>query len=179
MSRKSYRLFAQEATGKLMEFLSAILPGKMISIMYFDEAHELGMHFWILLRLVQHQLSSTKMWYIFMGTKSSISYYAPRPDKSQSPALLACTCLTVAIVLSLRLRAELTQLLPPYIDLGFDQRAIAKGGAAISVRMGKMQTIEFISQYGRPMYVDFVFKPHLVISFLGGVHIYLKKCRAR
>ena len=179
MSRKSYSLFAQEATGKLMEFLSAILPGKMISIMYFDEAHELRLHLRIFLRLVQHQLLSTKMWYVFMGTKSSISYYAPRPDKSQSPALLACTCLTVAIVLSLRLRAELTQLLPPYIDLGFDQRAIAKGGAAISVRMGKMQTIEFISQYGRPMYVDFVFKPHLVISFLGGVHIYLKKCRAR
>ncbi|KAF8320505.1 hypothetical protein F5887DRAFT_1031704, partial [Amanita rubescens] len=62
------------------------------------------------------------MWYTFMGTKSSIFYYAPPPSQSQSSALLACTCLTEAIVLSsMRLKSELKQLLKPYIDLGFDQ----------------------------------------------------------
>jgi hypothetical protein len=178
-SRKYYGLSAKEATKKLVEFLSAVLPAKRISVMYFDEAHELGFHFWIFLRLVQHQLSSTKMWYVFMGTKSSISYYAPRPSERQSPASLACTCLTEAIVLSLQLKGELAQLLTPYIDLGFDQRAIAMGRAVVSVRMGDMQAIEFLSQYGRPMYVDLACKPQLLISLPGGVHIYLKKNRAR
>jgi hypothetical protein len=89
-----YELDARKATENLVEFLSTVLPEKTISVMYFDEAHELGLHYWIFLRLVQHQLSSTKMWYTFMGTKARISYYAPPPSESQSPAFLACTCLT-------------------------------------------------------------------------------------
>jgi len=146
-----------------------------ISVMYFDKAHELGLHFWIFLYLAQHQLSLMKMWYIFMGTKLSISYYAPCPNKCQSSALLACTCLTKEIVLSLWLKAELAQLLPPYIDLGFDQWMIAKGGVQVSVCLGDMQTIKFLSQYGRQMYIDLTCKPQLLISLPGGVHIYLKK----
>jgi hypothetical protein len=119
------------------------------------------------------------MWYAFMGTKSSISYYAPRPSQRQSPASLACTYLTEEIVLSLRLKAELARLLPPYIDLGFDQQAIAMGREVVSIRMGEMQTIEFLCRYGRPMYVYLACKPQLLISLPGGVHIYLKKRRAR
>jgi hypothetical protein len=177
-SRKVYGLFAKEATENLVKFLSDVLP-KRISVMYFDEAHELGLHFWIFRRLVQHQLSSMKMWYVFMGTKSSLSYYAPPPSKRQSPASLACTCLTEEIVLSLKLKAELTRLLPPYIDLGFDQRAIAMRTEVVSVRMGEMQTIEFLCRYGRPMYVYFACKPQLFISLPGGMHSYLKKRQAR
>ena len=64
----------------------------------------------------------------------------------------------------------------PYIDLGFDQRAIAKS-RAVSVRMGDMETIEFLSQYGRPMYVDLASKPQSLISLPAGVHTCLKKRR--
>ncbi|KAF8343351.1 hypothetical protein F5887DRAFT_1212483 [Amanita rubescens] len=133
--QQCYELHAEDATKRLMKFLSDVLPTKRISVMYFDEAPELGSHLRIFLRLVQRQLSSTKMWYTFMGTKSSISYNAPPDNK-----------------FSLRPKPELARLLPPYyIDLGFDQQAIANS-RAVSVRMGDMQTIEFISQYGRPMW---------------------------
>ncbi len=165
MSSKIYELHAEDATKKLMKFLFNVLPTKRIGVMYFDEAHELGSHFWTFLRLVQHQLSSTKMWYTFMGTKSKISCDVPHPGDRQSVASLACTCLTEAIVLSLQLK-----LLPPYIDLGFDQQAIANS-RALSVRMGEMQTIGFIAQYGRPMYVDLACKPELLISLPGGERI--------
>jgi hypothetical protein len=60
---------------------------------------------------------------------------------------------------------EMAHLPSPYISLGFDQRAIANDGAAVSVSMGKMQTIEFLSQYGRPLYVDLTCKPQLLILF--------------
>ena len=178
-SLKIYKCFAEEATKNLGEFLSSLLPAKRISVMYFDEAHELGLHFWIFLRLVQHQGLSTNMWYAFMGTKSSVSYYAPHPSERQCPASLACTCLTKEIELSLKLKMELARLLHPYIDLGFDQRAIAMGREVVNVRMGEMQTIEFLSRYGRPMYVYLACKLQLFISLPGGVHIYLKKHRAR
>ena len=152
MAEHFYKHHAEEATRKLMEFLSRVLPGK-ISVMYIDEAHELGPHLCqIFLRLVQHQPRLTRMWYTLMGTKSSISYHAPPRHKSQSAASLACTCLTEVIVISFRLKEEVARLPTPYIDVGFDQRAIAKS-RAVSVRMGDMETIEFLSQYGRPMYV--------------------------
>jgi hypothetical protein len=82
--RKIYELHAEEATNKLTEFLSAVPPAKRISVMYFDEAHKLGSHFWIFLSLVQYQLSHTKLWYTFIATKSSISDYGPRPTNRQS-----------------------------------------------------------------------------------------------
>ena len=161
---------AKKATEKLMGFLSRVYPKQKMSVMYFDEAHELGSLVWILLRLVQHQPWFTKMWYTFMGMKSRISYYVPPPSECQSVASLACTCLTEAIVLSARLRQEVSRILPPYFDLGFDQRAIAKSREPVTVRMGDMETIKFISQYGRPMYVDLACKPQLLISLPGGVH---------
>ncbi|KAF8343352.1 hypothetical protein F5887DRAFT_1212486 [Amanita rubescens] len=136
MSRKIYELHAKEAINKLTEFLSGVLPAKRISVMYFDEAHKLDSHFWILLRFVQHQLR-TRMWYTFIATKSSTSYYGPRPTGNMS---------------GLQLISEVARLLTPYFDLGFDQRAIATSNAQVSVSMGDMQTIEFISQYGRPMW---------------------------
>ena len=170
MSSHFFGHHAKKATEKLMEFLSDVIPGKKISVMYFDEAHELsGSHFSIFLRLVQHQLSSTKMWYTFIGTKSPSS-------KRQYAASLACTCLTEAIV---QLKQGVARLLPPYIDLGFDQRAIAKSKAPVTVRMGDMETIEFLSQYGRPMYVDLAYKPQLLISLPGGARVCLEKDHTR
>jgi len=81
ISREIYGIHAEEATEELMEFLSDALPAGRITVMYFDEVHELGAHLSTFLRLVQHQLSSTKMWYTFMGTKSKISCYAPHPSE--------------------------------------------------------------------------------------------------
>ncbi|KAF8816611.1 hypothetical protein BYT27DRAFT_7220522 [Phlegmacium glaucopus] len=133
ISHRCYMPSAEEATKKLMEFLSHVLPTKRICIMYFDEAHELDLQLWIFLRLVQHQPLSTKM--CSTGTKSSLSYYAPPPNKYHS----------------LRLKHEVARLPTPYIDLGFDQQAIEKS-RAISACMGDMETIEFISQFGRPMW---------------------------
>jgi hypothetical protein len=66
----------------------------------------------------------------------------------------------------------------PYINLGFDQQAIAKSGAG-TVLMGDMQTIQFICQYGRPMYVDLAGKPQSLISLSAGVHICLKQGSTR
>ncbi len=68
----------------------------------------------------------------------------------------------------MRLKSELKQLLKPYIDLGFDQRAIAESWARVRVRMGDMQTIAFISRFGRPMYVDVACRPQLLILLPGG-----------
>lgn len=48
-SHKIYGLSAKEAAKNLVEFVSAVLPAKRIGVMYLDEAHELGLHFWIFL----------------------------------------------------------------------------------------------------------------------------------
>ena len=65
-------------------------------------------------------------------------------------------CLTEAIVHSVLLKGQFTRILPPYIDLGFDQQAIAiaKNEAEVSIRMQDIETLKFVSQYGRPMYAD-------------------------
>ena len=63
-------------------------------------------------------------------------------------------CLTEAIVHSVQLKGQFARILPPYIDLGFDQQviAIAKNEAEVTIRMQDMETVKFHSQYGRPMY---------------------------
>ena len=91
ISREYYETNAKEATKQLTKFLSLVLPAKTISVVYFDEAHELEMQLWILLRLVQHQPRSTKMWYAFLGTKLSLFHYAPPPNECQSAPSLACS----------------------------------------------------------------------------------------
>ena len=71
---------AQVAIETLMAFLDSLYPGEQpLCVTYFDEAHELQLLFWILLRLLSHQPTTMKMWYVFMGTKSSISYFTPPP----------------------------------------------------------------------------------------------------
>jgi hypothetical protein len=86
--------------------------------------------------------------------------------------LCACMCLTEAIVHSAWLKQQVSRILPPYIHLGFDQQviAIAKNKVEVTVHMQNMETIEFISQYGRPMYADLARKLQLLILLPGGVH---------
>jgi len=79
---------AHVAVQDLMTFLNNLHPGQYpLCVTYFDEAHELGTRFWILLRLLNNQSVETMMWYVFMGTKSSISYFAPPPGMCESSCL--------------------------------------------------------------------------------------------
>jgi hypothetical protein len=92
---KCYEQYAKGATEDLAAFIWTLLPGEEspLCVTYFDEAHELSQAFWSLLRLLQFQALSTKMWYVFMGTKSSISYYAPTPQNGEYLAACVCACL--------------------------------------------------------------------------------------
>jgi hypothetical protein len=63
-------------------------------------------------------------------------------------------------VLSLRLRKEVEGLLGPYIALGFDQNVICQNRALVTVTIGELQSIEYLSRYGRPMYLT----PRTVLS---------------
>jgi hypothetical protein len=67
-----------------MKFINKKYKGTLC-VTYFDEAHELALRFWVLLRLLANQSSSQKMWYIFMGTKSSMNYFVPHRKDGQSP----------------------------------------------------------------------------------------------
>ena len=49
LTTKCYASIAKTATENLMKFLSKIQPPQAVSVMYFDEAHQLGFQFWILL----------------------------------------------------------------------------------------------------------------------------------
>jgi hypothetical protein len=85
-SRSLYQEEALGAVKALMSFLTDLHDSlSPICVTYFDEAHNLGIRFWILLRLLSHQPLATAMWYVFMGTKSSISYFSPLPIYCVSP----------------------------------------------------------------------------------------------
>jgi hypothetical protein len=79
VAQKLYNFVAKEATQQLMHFLSTLHPPQDLCVTYFDEAHELDVCFGILSRLLANQELSIKMWWVFMGTKLSLSYYAPLP----------------------------------------------------------------------------------------------------
>ena len=87
MAKELYKTIASPATEGLMKFLSRLSDSTDSSrdfcVTYFDETHELEACLWTLLRLLQGQDSLIKMWYVFMGTKSRFSYYAPRPINRQ------------------------------------------------------------------------------------------------
>ena len=75
-AKRCYDSITKRSTEELMAFLSTV-KGGALCVTYFDEAHELEASFWVLLRLLQNQASNIKMWYTFMGTKPSFSYYSP------------------------------------------------------------------------------------------------------
>ncbi|KAF8343175.1 uncharacterized protein EI90DRAFT_3115693 [Cantharellus anzutake] len=137
LARSYYAKDAKKAVEDLMEFIKTLTSGSdPLCITYFDEAHELGMCFWIMLLLLQNQKDSVRMWYVFMGTKSSITYFAPRPQD----------------MVSARLREEQRRLEPPFFALGFDQYAREQAKTPTLVKMGQFETMEHISQYGRPLW---------------------------
>ena len=73
-----YNNHAEVDTSDLLEFITTLgcdIP--KLCVTYFDEADRLDSLMWILLRLISFQSSSTAMWYIFMATKSKISYFHP------------------------------------------------------------------------------------------------------
>ena len=77
-SRPIYRKEAEGATQDLMAFLNGLnVDTPSICVTYFDEFHDLGILFQILLRQISNQALEIGMWYVFMGTKSNISYYSP------------------------------------------------------------------------------------------------------
>ncbi|KAF8331451.1 uncharacterized protein EI90DRAFT_3057981 [Cantharellus anzutake] len=140
---------AKEAVENLMAFIKNLpseppsddlpydgLPQGPLCVTYFDEAHELGMCFWIMLRLLQNQDESVRMWYVFMGTKASVAYFAPRSQD----------------MVSARLREEQLRLDPPYFALGFDQYASEHAKSLTPAKIGYFETMEHISQYGRPLW---------------------------
>ncbi len=145
---KVYVVIIQSATRDLMTFLSSIKP-RTLCVTYFDEAHGMDRTLWVLLRLLQYQDTFLRMWFIFMGTKSSIPYCAPGPNDSQFPLLFVFTRLIQDTVGSLRLIQEMARLLPPYVALGFDHHAIANAQEPRTVTMGKLQSIKHLAQYGR------------------------------
>jgi hypothetical protein len=164
-AQECYSHHAEKATKVLMQFIGELFPGENpLCVTYFDEAHELQDAFWMLLRVLQAQPSSVKVWYVFMGTKSSISYYSPRPENRESLLDISSCMLTSQQVLSLRLKEELSKLAPPYIALDFDQHVIAQDRTADDIRVVEFETFEHLSKYGRPLYVYFL--SFIVILFI-------------
>jgi hypothetical protein len=140
------------AVEALLTFLASLYDKQPLCVTYFDEAHELQILFWILLRLLSHQPMTVMMWYVFLATKSSVTYF--------TPAAAACVSSIFAhvlishcriIVLSMRLGKELRQLLAPYIALDFDQN-VFKGQPEVTATIGELQSLEHLASYGRPMY---------------------------
>ena len=82
LAKLCYEQYSEKATADLVEFIQTLFPGKKnnLCMTYFDNAHELGQSFWSLLHLLQF---STQMWYVFMGTKLSMTYYAPTPENCE------------------------------------------------------------------------------------------------
>jgi hypothetical protein len=81
-ARKIYNRRANESTDNLVKFVQKHLPATVL-VTYFDEADELQSLFWVLLRLLSNQPERTAMWYVFMATKSSVSYFNPITAKSE------------------------------------------------------------------------------------------------
>lgn len=152
-----YYQCAKEAVEDLQKFLASLDNLKRpLWVTYFDEAQELGTLFWILLRLLSHQPKTVTMWYVFLGTKSSVDYFTPATANCVSSIfahVLISHCRI--IVVSLRLGNELKKLLAPYIALGFDQNA-SKDQPEVTATIGEFQSLEHIASYGRPMYAVFI-----------------------
>ncbi|KAF8331025.1 uncharacterized protein EI90DRAFT_2996148 [Cantharellus anzutake] len=135
LARIYYEKDAKKAVENLIRFIQTLTSDPdPLCITYFDEAHELGMWLWFMLGLLQNQSDSVRMWYVFMGTK--LTSLAPRPQD----------------VFPTRIREKRRRLEPPYFALGFDQHASEQAENSTPVKMGHFETLEHISQYGRPMW---------------------------
>jgi hypothetical protein len=74
---------AKTATERLVDFISGLAGKPTLCVTYFDEADGLKELFWILLRLANQQDAFTRMWYVFMSTKSSAVLWIPIPENSE------------------------------------------------------------------------------------------------
>ena len=80
IARDYYGQGTMKATEDLMEFIKSLSSDEQpLCVTYFDEAQELDVSIWLMLRLLQAQHASIGMWFVFMGTKSSILFRAPAP----------------------------------------------------------------------------------------------------
>lgn len=154
-AKRYYNEYVKQPTEDLVKFVTNLSPQRPpLLVTYFDEAQDLQLLFWILLRILGNQDNSTSMWYVFLGTKSSVSFFYPFPIDSESLDLNHMTVSHRQLVRSLRLHDEVQGLPLPYVALGFDQNAIFTVQAPIKVTMGYLQSIEHLATYGRPMYVN-------------------------
>jgi hypothetical protein len=146
-----YNSYVSQATEDLMQFISTIREKDAICVMYFDEADELKDLFRVILRLLNDQKASSKLWCIFATTKSSVSVFFPVPHDS-TPSLFYCTSRTdTKTGSSLKLSSEMEVLIPPFISLGFDQHMIAEREQAKRVTIGELQSLGHCCKYGRPL----------------------------
>ena len=89
-AKEIYLEHAKKSTEELMEFIATIGPEPTVCVTYFDEAGQLSMGFWIMLRLLSNQDKTTAMWYVFMATKSSVKTFDPEAHESKCSLYCAC-----------------------------------------------------------------------------------------
>jgi hypothetical protein len=86
-AKEYYEQYTKKATEDLTTFITSLTPQKPVVVTYFDEAHELKLSYWMMLRILNVQNRGTPMWAVFMGTQSSIIYLSPAPKDSESSDL--------------------------------------------------------------------------------------------
>lgn len=118
-----YNKHVKGHTEELMKFLNGSYPqtAKPLVVSYIDEAHNLEQPYWTLLRILGYQDKFTRLWHIFMGTKSSLEFYNPPAFDCEFQYLNYMAVSHMQVVRSLRLRQEIVHPMLPYIALGFDQ----------------------------------------------------------
>ena len=151
----------------LMDFINGLYSTKkqLSLVVYIDEAHNLGDSYWMLLRLLGYLPEDMGIWHAFLGTKSSFNFYSPPPVDCEFSGFKLLAISHIKVVCSLRLRSELTKLVPPYIAIGFDQNAIFTNKAPARVNMGTLHSIKHLSLYGLPMYVNSCFVLKILLTY--------------
>lgn len=82
-AQKCHAEHAADAISDLVSFVTGLTPQKPLFVLYIDEARELKVSSWILLRLLGYQDRHTSMWAVLMDTKSSVSFFHPPPQNSE------------------------------------------------------------------------------------------------
>ncbi|KAF8513950.1 hypothetical protein JB92DRAFT_3083105 [Gautieria morchelliformis] len=132
-----YKIHAEQATVNLCTFLYKLEPPPdkpQLSVMYFDEADEPGAWYWIMMRIINCQATSTPMWYIFMGTRFRFQYL--KPPVENSPWM----------------KLEVAELMGPYIAMGFDQRIRHSRMEMETIQIKELYQLEHLCKYGRPLW---------------------------
>ncbi|TFK75164.1 hypothetical protein BDN72DRAFT_561208 [Pluteus cervinus] len=107
-----------------------------LCVTYVDEAQKMGGLLRVMQRLISCQTLDSKMWFVFMSTKSNIDFFPPSIEDRQS----------------LRTRLEVATVLPPFFALGFDQIITKSNQTVTSYTMGEISSLNHIAKYGRPLW---------------------------